>query len=133
MPDADFALMKMVHSTWALKLRAFLNGTQKIDANDLIPYQYCDLGNWIYSVGLPRYGHLKDMQELEKVHKSMHDVAKRVVDLKLGGQGADGGKGIARSDLRARGRRPNRCHDAQIHRPAIVVRDSDLHGSNLVI
>jgi len=89
MPDLDFALMRMVHSTWALKVRAFLNGSQQIDPNDLISYRDCDLGKWLYSAGLTKYSEMKEIQELEQAHKSMHDLVKRIVDLKRAGKAHD--------------------------------------------
>jgi methyl-accepting chemotaxis protein len=81
----DFARMKMVHSTWILKLRGFVHGRENLDSKDLVSHRDCDLGKWIYSTGLATYGHLPAMQQLERAHKSMHDLAQRVVKLRSAG------------------------------------------------
>lgn len=85
--SVDFARMKMLHSTWGLRLRGFLLGNREnVDSADLVSYQDCDLGKWIYAAGLTKYGHLPAMQALETKHKFMHDMVRRTVNLKLTGK-----------------------------------------------
>jgi methyl-accepting chemotaxis protein len=86
MSDLNFAMVKMSHNTWRLKLRGFLDGREQIDPMQLASHQGCELGKWIYSVGLSKHGQLHDMQELEKKHKIMHGVVRRVVELKSAGK-----------------------------------------------
>jgi len=84
--DIDFARVKMAHRSWRLKLRGFLDGREGLDPHKLASHQACELGKWIYSEGTAKYGHLGDLQALEKKHKSMHALVKQVVELKLAGK-----------------------------------------------
>lgn len=86
MSDVNFAMLKMAHRTWRLRLRSFLDGRENIDPKQLASHQDCDLGKWIYSTGVSQYGHLHDMQELEKKHKYMHGLVRQVVTLKSTGK-----------------------------------------------
>jgi methyl-accepting chemotaxis protein len=78
----NFAVVKMAHQTWRLKLRSFLDGTESIDTKDLTSHRDCGLGKWIYSSETMAFASLPDFVELEKKHKSMHQLVKQVVDLK---------------------------------------------------
>jgi methyl-accepting chemotaxis protein len=85
MADIDFAIVKMAHRSWRLKLRGFLDGRENIDPKQLASHEQCDLGKWIYSAGGKKYGNLSDMQSLEKRHKAMHGMVRQVVELKQAG------------------------------------------------
>jgi hypothetical protein len=84
--DVDFSLVKMAHRSWRLKLRGLLDGRENIDPKQLASHEQCELGKWIYSAGGKKYGHLGDMQALEKRHKAMHGMVKQVVELKHAGK-----------------------------------------------
>lgn len=86
MSDLNFSTVKMAHSTWKLKVRGFLDGRMEIDAKQLASHQTCELGKWIYSIGLNKYSRLRELQELEKTHKLMHEAVKQVVELKKTGK-----------------------------------------------
>ena len=81
MSTVDFALVRMAHQTWRLKLRAYLSGREDLDPKQLSSHKDCGLGKWIYSAGLAQHGHLRDLQQLEKRHKQMHELVKQVVVL----------------------------------------------------
>ncbi len=49
-----------------------------IDIEPVISTTKCSLGQWIYTVALPRLGHLPEVKELEKVHQDMHTIARRL-------------------------------------------------------
>jgi methyl-accepting chemotaxis protein len=82
----DFARVKMAHRSWRLRLHRFLDGSEDIDSKQLASHRDCELGKWIYADAMPNYGHLRDVQELEKKHKEMHDLVKEVVKLKHAGK-----------------------------------------------
>jgi methyl-accepting chemotaxis protein len=84
--SVDFARVKMAHRSWRLRLRRFLDGSEDIDPRQLASHRDCELGKWIYAAAMPSYGHLQDVQELEKKHKEMHDLVKEVVELKHAGK-----------------------------------------------
>jgi methyl-accepting chemotaxis protein len=86
MSQMDFGLIKMAHRTWRMRLRRYLDGKEDIDPKTLASHQSCELGKWIYSSGMTKFGHIADMKELEKKHKFMHGLVKQVVTLKLSGK-----------------------------------------------
>ncbi|MFH7031116.1 MAG: CZB domain-containing protein, partial [Heteroscytonema crispum UTEX LB 1556] len=45
----------------------------------------CGLGKWIYGHALERYGHIPEMQELEKIHFKIHECARNLVGLYTAG------------------------------------------------
>ena len=82
----DFARVKMAHRSWRLKLRGFLDGRGDLNPGQLASHQTCELGKWIYSEGAAVHAGLPAFQDLEKKHKTMHGLVKRVVELKLAGK-----------------------------------------------
>ena len=85
----DFARVKMAHRGWRLRLRRFLDGSEDIDGKQLGSHRDCELGKWIYAEGLPNYGNLQDVRDLEQKHKDMHALVKEVVQLKHAGNIAE--------------------------------------------
>jgi len=84
--SVDFSRVKMAHRTWRLRLQRFLIGAEEIENQRLGSHEDCELGKWIYSDGLPTYGHLPEMQQLEKKHKKMHALVRQIVELKNAGK-----------------------------------------------
>jgi methyl-accepting chemotaxis protein len=82
----DFNLIRMGHRTWRMRLRRYLDGKEDIDPKTLVSHHTCELGKWIYSTGMTKFGHLSEMKELEEKHKFMHGLVTQVVDLKLAGK-----------------------------------------------
>lgn len=82
----NFAVIKMAHQTWRLKLRSFLNGAEHIDPKSLGSHRECGLGKWIYSSETAPFASLPDFIELERKHRSMHQLVKQIVEFKHGGQ-----------------------------------------------
>ena len=85
----DFTTAKMMHINWKMKLGAFMKGEQSLTQDQVASHQHCDLGKWIYSQGMAKYGHFEEMRELEKEHEKLHKTIKKVVELKNSGQNAD--------------------------------------------
>ena len=48
----------------------------------------CALGKWLYSAGMQQYGHINDMQVMEREHEALHAVIREIIDLKQRGQDA---------------------------------------------
>ena len=82
MSAINFEVVKMAHQTWRLRLRAYLNGTEDIDPQNIVSHRHCSLGKWIYSTATVDFAHSADFVELEKQHRFMHQLVKQVVDLK---------------------------------------------------
>jgi methyl-accepting chemotaxis protein len=82
MSTVNFALVKMAHQTWRLRLRAYLNGREDIGPEEVVSHRECTLGKWIYSSGTAQHGQMREFQELEKTHREMHVLVKQIVDMK---------------------------------------------------
>ncbi len=81
----DFATARTKHLLWKTRLRAFLDGEQSMDESEAVSHRDCDLGHWLYSVGLERFGNLEEMKKLEKIHAEMHALIKQVIQAKNAG------------------------------------------------
>ncbi len=84
----DFALARIKHWLWNQKLQQYMEGKINLDESELVSPQSCDLGKWIYTEGMFKYGKILEMQELEKIHKLMHSTVNKIVKLKKDGQEA---------------------------------------------
>jgi len=81
----DFSAARTKHKLWKTRLRAFLDGEGGMSESEAVSHHDCDLGKWLYGKGLERYGHLPEMQRLEKTHAEMHALIKQVIQAKRGG------------------------------------------------
>jgi methyl-accepting chemotaxis protein len=78
----DFASAKSKHLTWKSRLRDFLDGKESLSESQAVSHRDCDLGKWLYSQGMKRYGKHAEMQELETIHAEMHSIIRDVVGYK---------------------------------------------------
>lgn len=86
MSHIDFSLAKAQHALWNVKLSFFIeNEDGDIPEASLVDSRSCYFGKWLYSKGLLEYGTMLEMRTLEKVHQELHEVAKKIVDMKLAG------------------------------------------------
>jgi methyl-accepting chemotaxis protein len=82
----DFSRAALKHSSWKMQLRNFLDGKGGLTADQAISHRHCELGKWLYSEGLAKYGTLPEMKALEREHELLHQTVKAVMDLKIGGK-----------------------------------------------
>ncbi|MCW3075983.1 MAG: arcB, partial [Bacteroidetes bacterium] len=75
----DFEQAKAKHLMFKSKLRSILYGAE-IDEAPVLSHYECAVGKWIYSHAFQAYGHLPEMQELEKVHAEIHSSARKLVE-----------------------------------------------------
>lgn len=85
----DFSMAKLKHQSWKLKLRDFLDGKPGLTSAQATSHRDCDLGKWLYSDGLAKYGQVPEIKTLEKVHETLHKTVKSIMDLKTAGKVAD--------------------------------------------
>ena len=85
MKKIDFAVARVMHVAWKSGLRSFLDGKETLTEEQAVSHKDCDLGRWLYSEGMAKFGNLPEMKELEKVHVELHSIVKRVVHLKNSG------------------------------------------------
>jgi methyl-accepting chemotaxis protein len=85
MKKIDFAVARVMHVAWKSGLRSFLDGKETLTEDQAVSHKDCDLGKWLYSEGMAKFGNLPEMKELEKIHVELHSVVKGVVQLKNSG------------------------------------------------
>lgn len=76
----DFSKARMMHVNWKTKLRNFLDGKAPLTSQEAASHRDCELGKWIYSVGLKSYGSVPQMQKLEQAHQRLHSIIREVVE-----------------------------------------------------
>jgi methyl-accepting chemotaxis protein len=96
MSTLDFSAARLAHLSWKMKLRSFLDGKRELAENRLASHRDCELGKWLYSKGMERYGTILNMQHLEKVHVELHRITKQILEFKKTGNIALAEKEYAR-------------------------------------
>ena len=85
----DISLAKLKHKRWCLLLDSFLKGKESLSdvlSNEEVnSHRDCDLGKWLYSVGLEKYSSTPEIKELERVHENIHTLIRKVAQLKNAG------------------------------------------------
>ena len=77
----EFESATVKHILFKSKVKSYLYGSMT-DLEPIVNYQVCSFGQWIYEKGMPLFGQMPEMQQLEKVHKEIHDFAAYLVKLK---------------------------------------------------
>lgn len=86
MGKTNFTDIRLQHIVWRAKLDKFLKGEQSMTEEEATSHKACDVGKWLYSAGLKKYGTMKEMQELEKIHVELHATVKKIMSLKQSGE-----------------------------------------------
>ena len=86
MSKTDFSEIRLQHVAWRSKLNDFLEGKNGMSEKEATSHEACDVGRWIYSVGMKKYGEMPEMQELEKIHIELHSTVKKIIMLKQSGE-----------------------------------------------
>lgn len=72
----DWEVIKMQHITWRMRFRSMLNsGSGKLEEIQVKDHTQCDMGKWMHSTGIKRYGDDPAFKILLDRHKEFHDVA----------------------------------------------------------
>ena len=79
MGSMDFSMARFKHLNWKFRIRSFLDGGELLTYEQAVSHKDCDLGKWIYTRGLEKYGHLAEMQALEKVHIDLHKAIRDII------------------------------------------------------
>ncbi|MCC6676900.1 MAG: CZB domain-containing protein [Phycisphaerales bacterium] len=85
----DFMGAKLKHSSWKLHIREFLDGKPGLTAAQATSHRECDLGKWLYSEGLGKYGSIAEMKQLESVHEELHRQVRQIMELKAAGRASE--------------------------------------------
>lgn len=87
--DFDFFSARTAHMAWRQKIRDFLDGRKSLTHAEAVSHRDCALGKWLYSEGMKAYGHIDQMQTMEKRHEKLHAVIREIIDLKSAGNNAE--------------------------------------------
>jgi methyl-accepting chemotaxis protein len=98
MKKPDFAVARVTHIGWKASLREFLDGKGSLTLEQAVSHKECDLGKWLYSEGLTKYGDMPEMKEFEKVHIELHAIIRKVVHLKDSGDASAANKEYEKMD-----------------------------------
>ena len=71
----DISVARLVHLKWVLMLEA---GVKKDRIPVLDGHKTCELGRWLHSHGLKRYGDYPEMLALAKRHKVFHETVEEM-------------------------------------------------------
>lgn len=82
----DFAGAKQKHLTWKTKIRAYLDGKRTMSPGEALSHNECEMGQWLFSVGLRKFGKNPLMIELDQKHQKLHALVKQILDLKRAGK-----------------------------------------------
>lgn len=82
MATIDFSKARFAHLNWMFRLRNFLDGNEGLTRDQAVSHKHCDLGVWLYSDGMAKYGSFPELQELLPIHEELHKIIKNIVRLK---------------------------------------------------
>lgn len=85
MSGVDFTDIRLKHVTWRVRLDDFLAGKPGMTEEEATSHKACDVGKWLYSEGMKKYGTMPGMQELEKQHIELHATVSNIMTLKHSG------------------------------------------------
>jgi methyl-accepting chemotaxis protein len=78
----EFGVMRQAHLDWRKVVNDVVSGRKDANEVKVVSHRDCKLGKWLYSEGMSSYGHLAEMQDLEKHHETMHHCVKDVMSHK---------------------------------------------------
>ncbi|KAA6432787.1 PAS domain S-box protein [Dyadobacter flavalbus] len=96
--ELDFERARARHILFKTRLRSILYGAE-IDEQPVTSHLDCSLGQWIYNHALHVYGHLPEMQEIERVHFKIHESANALIDLYKNGFAEEAREGLPAMEL----------------------------------
>ncbi|MEW8523762.1 MAG: methyl-accepting chemotaxis protein [Candidatus Thiodiazotropha endolucinida] len=70
------------HLSWKTKLRGFLDGKGSLDERVAYDHKACGFGVWYENVGRKELSHISEINQIEKPHRELHELIKRIADLK---------------------------------------------------
>jgi methyl-accepting chemotaxis protein len=85
MSKTDFTDIRLKHIAWRVKLNDFLEGKPGLTEEEAPSHKACDVGKWLHSKGMKKYGTMPEIQELEKIHVELHSTVNNIIPLKLSG------------------------------------------------
>jgi methyl-accepting chemotaxis protein len=84
----DFAAAISAHRAWKARIRNYLRGEEQLHPEDVSAHTDCELGKWLYGIGIKTYGDRPEMKSLESDHQSLHEHIHGVIAAKTAGDTA---------------------------------------------
>ncbi|MEJ2619998.1 MAG: methyl-accepting chemotaxis protein [Candidatus Thiodiazotropha sp.] len=75
----------VAHLSWKTKLRGFLDGKGVLDERVAFDHAQCGFGKWYQEHGKHELSHISEINQIEKPHKELHELIKKIADLKRSG------------------------------------------------
>ena len=91
--EFESALTK--HILFKSKVKSYLYGSNT-PLESIFDLRQCNFGIWLQNNGLPLYGHVPEMQQLDQVHRNIHEHAIKLINLKKAGQTEEAISGITK-------------------------------------
>ncbi|MCU7892374.1 MAG: CZB domain-containing protein [Candidatus Thiodiazotropha sp. (ex Ustalcina ferruginea)] len=66
--------------------RGFLDGKGSLDERVAFNHKACGFGKWYENVGRKELSHISEMSQIDKPHRELHELIKKIVDLKHRGE-----------------------------------------------
>ena len=63
------------------RIRGMLDGKISISEVKQLSHKECELGIWLYSEGLKKFGKVEEMRELEAIHLQLHNSCNTIINL----------------------------------------------------
>lgn len=82
MAKIDFTRAKTLHRSWRTKIKSFIAGKEALTSESAFYHEDCELGKWLYSVGMMKYNRRAQMRKIEKIHARMHTRVREAVEMK---------------------------------------------------
>ncbi len=82
----DIALVKAMHITWKMRLRAALNGTGKWEDVHANNPEKSEIGKWIEQVGLRMYQHEPIFHLFLEQYQQLHKLASQIQEYHVSGK-----------------------------------------------
>ncbi len=84
--SAVLSKARSAHLAWKGKIRGFLSGMIEMNSDEALSHHDCALGKWLDETGRAQFTHLAEMSELDDAHEQMHNLIRKIVELKHQGQ-----------------------------------------------
>lgn len=71
---------KQAHLKWVERVEKMVHEGIMIPRNELISHKHCALGQWYYTTGQAKLGHLPEFQAIEPPHARLHQIAAQATE-----------------------------------------------------
>jgi methyl-accepting chemotaxis protein len=77
---------KAAYLAWRGRIRSFLDGKGNLTKEEDASHRHGVFGKWYYGEESKHFGHIPEMRAIEQPHTELHELIKRIIDLKEAGK-----------------------------------------------